>query len=385
MNPLYLSEDCSIFCVFSSWPEPRGCRLGNARARDLHPVWPDQAETCLGDAREAIARLGTLAHKPVNFGIVFYVGQSLDWPEWLVAGTGIAPGVGAPARLTLHDKLIAAANLCDRAGVLELATRVLHAPLAAIDPRCALAFQVAPDLDAALARFAVAIDDAAPQLRVCYSRGPDAGTLEVRSGFVPGRLHDALALATLALCYRLAEAMSGKVAHAARLSASAAGVRQRAFSAELLCPVRFASGGNRLTLPATLLAEPNPRHDPELWESLASRAAGQRDAVAPEKLKTMLIGRICRDLDERRTVPRLKQLAGELDMSERTIIRLLSGEGTSFRQLVDDERMRRAMRLVGDRSLELARVADLLGFADAPSFWRTFRRWYGVTPSAFRR
>lgn len=359
--------------------------MGNAHALKLHSVWKDQADSCLGDARQAIRELGQLAQHPVNHGIIYHVGQSLDWPEWLVAGTGVDAGARQPGRLTLHDELVATANLTDRFGVLDLATRVLHAPLAAIDPRCALAFQVAPDLDAALALLAAAISRAAPQLCVSYSRELGEGTLEARSAFVAGRLFDALAVATLALCYRLAEAMSGKIATTARLTVSASGIRQRAFAGELLCPVRFGAGHNRLVIAATLLAERNPRYEPELWNSLAHLQSPVRDAAPETSLSTTLTDRICRDLDERRTVPRLKQLAGELDMSERTIIRLLSGEGTSFRQLVDGERMRRAVELVNDHSLELARVADLLGFADAPSFWRTFRRWFGVTPTAFRQ
>lgn len=359
--------------------------MGNAHALQLHAVWKDHAETCLVDARQAIAGLAQLAQQPVKHGIIYHVGQSLDWPEWLVAGTGIGAGARAPGRLTLEDELVATANLSDRFGVFDLATRVLHAPLAAIDPRCSLAFQVAPDLDSALALLAPAINRAAPQLCVTYSRGPAGGKIEVRSAVVAGRLFDALAVAALALCYRLAEAMSGKVATAARLEVSASGIRQRAFAGELLCPVRFGAGSNRLTITAALLTAPNPRHEPELWDSLARRQPLPRGTAPDANLSTTLMGRICRDLDERRTVPRLKQLAGELDMSERTIIRLLSGEGTSFRQLVDGERMRRAVELVNDRSLELARVADLLGFADAPSFWRTFRRWFGVTPTEFRQ
>jgi AraC-like DNA-binding protein len=247
-----------------------------------------------------------------------------------------------------------------------------------------MAFQVAPNLEEALVVFARTMGRAAPHLAVHYARDPDGGTVEVRSDIVGGRLFDALAMETLALCYRLAENVAAKVGREARLFVSASGIRQQVLAQELLCPVRFGADCNRLMIPAALLAARNPRHDPILWELLRRPRSARRDQEG-DAIDISLTGRIRRDLQTSRRVPRLKQVAGDLNMSERTIIRQLNGEGTSFRQLVDDERMRRAIRLVNDRSIELARVADLLGFADAPSFWRTFRRWFGVTPTEFRQ
>lgn len=334
-----------------------------------------------GEAHLATACLGNLSERSVNSSFVSHIAESLDWPAWLVEGTSIDPG--APA-LTLRDALVATANLCDHLGTFEVAVRAMRAPLASLDAHSAMAFQVAPNLDQALGVFARAMAVSAPHLSIDYGRDRRAGTIEVRSEMLDGRLFDAVAMATLALCYRLAENLAGKVAFAARLSLTASGIRQHMLAQELLCPIRFGADGNRMIIPAPLLTDPNPRHDPILWELLRRprRAGPARQEVASD---SSLTGRIRRDLATSRRLPRLKQIASALHLSERTIVRQLHGEGTSFRQLVDDERMRRAVRLLNDRSIELARVADLLGFADAPSFWRTFRRWFGVTPTEFRQ
>ncbi|MGH6957195.1 MAG: helix-turn-helix domain-containing protein, partial [Caulobacteraceae bacterium] len=60
-------------------------------------------------------------------------------------------------------------------------------------------------------------------------------------------------------------------------------------------------------------------------------------------------------------------------------------KGLRYRGLVDEARAEVACwRLVHtDQSVE--RVAESLGYADPSNFSRTFRRWRGTTPGAYRR
>ena len=44
----------------------------------------------------------------------------------------------------------------------------------------------------------------------------------------------------------------------------------------------------------------------------------------------------------------------------------------------------RAVRLLSDRSLSLEQVAEHLGFGDARSLHRAFRKWTGAAPGAYR-
>ncbi|SFR04065.1 AraC-type DNA-binding protein [Lentzea waywayandensis] len=78
-------------------------------------------------------------------------------------------------------------------------------------------------------------------------------------------------------------------------------------------------------------------------------------------------------------------VARALGVSPRTLRRRLATSGTSYQALLDEVRAKRAVRLLacGDTSVEA--VADQLGFAEAASFIHAFRRWYGVTPSRYRR
>lgn len=80
-----------------------------------------------------------------------------------------------------------------------------------------------------------------------------------------------------------------------------------------------------------------------------------------------------------------RDVAAWLGLSKRTLHRRLAGEGYPFRQL--DERVRRSLaeRLLDDSSLGLDSIAQQLGYAEAASFSRAFKRWTSVSPDQWRR
>lgn len=82
--------------------------------------------------------------------------------------------------------------------------------------------------------------------------------------------------------------------------------------------------------------------------------------------------------------PRLGQMAGLTSTSERTLRRRLQAEGTTFRTIVAGRQADDAAQLVSDRSLSITTIAERLGYADLSSFSQAFKRWHGVSPSAYR-
>ena len=82
--------------------------------------------------------------------------------------------------------------------------------------------------------------------------------------------------------------------------------------------------------------------------------------------------------------PRRDEIAGELNMSERTFQRRLEGEATSFGQLLDRTRRELAEQYLGRLHLSLAQAAYLLGFADQRSFFRACKRWFDRSPGQVR-
>lgn len=80
-----------------------------------------------------------------------------------------------------------------------------------------------------------------------------------------------------------------------------------------------------------------------------------------------------------------RQAARAAGTSERTLRRRLAAEGTHFRRLRDEARGAEARALLGDPRRSITDVALELGFSDASSFARAYRRWYGEPPARARR
>ncbi|MCA9607301.1 MAG: helix-turn-helix transcriptional regulator [Myxococcales bacterium] len=79
----------------------------------------------------------------------------------------------------------------------------------------------------------------------------------------------------------------------------------------------------------------------------------------------------------------MRGAAKRLGLSERTLRRRLDEEGTSFRERLDQVRRSRALELLAHEGVDA--VAVRLGFVDARSFQRAFRRWTTMTPIAYQR
>jgi len=80
-----------------------------------------------------------------------------------------------------------------------------------------------------------------------------------------------------------------------------------------------------------------------------------------------------------------ERVARALAVSRRTLSRRLVGEGTSFRNILDDVRREFACALLHDPSLSVGDVAFFLQYSEPAAFNRSFRRWTGQTPREFRQ
>ena len=78
-------------------------------------------------------------------------------------------------------------------------------------------------------------------------------------------------------------------------------------------------------------------------------------------------------------------VANMVNVSSRSLRRKLEQQGTSYRHLRDSTRYQAACELLDNTTLSLAAIAEQLGYADARSFRRAFKRWSGLLPSDYRR
>lgn len=78
-------------------------------------------------------------------------------------------------------------------------------------------------------------------------------------------------------------------------------------------------------------------------------------------------------------------IASAAGLSIRTLQRRLADHGLDYSTLIDRVRFDHAQNLLRDPNRDLIEIAYDLGYTDASSFTRAFRRWTGSTPTTFRR
>jgi len=81
--------------------------------------------------------------------------------------------------------------------------------------------------------------------------------------------------------------------------------------------------------------------------------------------------------------PSKAAVARRLGMSPRTLQRHLDDEQTSFKEMLNDARLRLARDYLDAGRLPLTEIAFMLGFADSSAFSRAFKRWTGHAPSEY--
>jgi len=80
----------------------------------------------------------------------------------------------------------------------------------------------------------------------------------------------------------------------------------------------------------------------------------------------------------------LERLAENLCLSPRTLRRQLHSDNSSYKLLLEDARRTKAICLVDKMNLSMDTIAGQLGYADASSFSRAFKRWHGCSPKKYR-
>jgi len=136
-----------------------------------------------------------------------------------------------------------------------------------------------------------------------------------------------------------------------------------------------------IDLPKSFAALPCITRDTSAFEQavrLCERAKARRedDDVAQRVLGTLL--------DRQGEYPSLSEMAKGLHMSNRTLIRRLKAQGTSYQILLDDVRQDLALWYLRETELPVEAVAERLGYRDTSNFSRTCKRWFGVTARAIR-
>jgi len=148
------------------------------------------------------------------------------------------------------------------------------------------------------------------------------------------------------------------------------------------CMPAFDSPRSHLEFDLQLFAEPLPQANELMRQSCEEQC---RALLARRRGRAGVAGRV-RDrlLKNPGQMPDMDAIAAELRMTSRHLRRLLTAEGTSYRALADEVRQALAEELLSTARMKMDEVAERLGYAERASFTHAFKRWKGVSPSAFR-
>jgi AraC-like DNA-binding protein len=151
--------------------------------------------------------------------------------------------------------------------------------------------------------------------------------------------------------------------------------------------LKFNQRTTEIMVPESILSIPSPVADPFMHQEALSICERQLNEIkagnaeepvlSTEEAVSKLIyenpGRIWT----------LREVAAKLSISPRTLIRKLESEGTRFQIVRDELAKKQAANYFTDAGLSVESIGHLMGFSDVSSFRRSFKRWFGETPSEY--
>lgn len=148
-------------------------------------------------------------------------------------------------------------------------------------------------------------------------------------------------------------------------------------------PLEFSSKINAIKFDEALLSIRMPQPSPYLSDLFTERAEALLDKL--ERSKSMR-GRV-----ESLLTPilhtgeaNIETVARKLALSRQTLFRRLRAEGVTFEQVLDELRHKQALAYLNGKNVSVNETAFRLGFSDAGSFSRAFKRWTGASPRTIK-
>ncbi|MCV6588353.1 MAG: AraC family transcriptional regulator [Marinobacterium sp.] len=148
--------------------------------------------------------------------------------------------------------------------------------------------------------------------------------------------------------------------------------------------VRFNQSENALVFPARFLEYPLVQNETSLRDFLHTAPYQLLVNIENDRsLKTQVIALFGRDFS--RELPSAEEVSAVLNMSVSTLRRRLQDEATSFQRIKDECRKDAAVTYMNSPQLTINEVARLMGFDEPSAFFRSFKKWTGMTPGDYRR
>ena len=148
------------------------------------------------------------------------------------------------------------------------------------------------------------------------------------------------------------------------------------------CPVKFNCDANRVFFDTAALNKPMPRADIQTSELCLQQC---RKVIDQLSRQSSLIEQVREAILQKAGIfPSIIEVSKSLHMSERTLRRKLSHEGTSFQKILNEVRFQMAKEYLST-DLSIEQIAELVGYSEAANFSHAFKRWTTLSPNDYRR
>ncbi|WP_165787099.1 AraC family transcriptional regulator [Pseudohalioglobus lutimaris] len=149
------------------------------------------------------------------------------------------------------------------------------------------------------------------------------------------------------------------------------------------CEVEFGAPDARFCFDSGVLEKRLPQSDPDSsrhlqqqCQMLIAKLTAQGSFI--DEVRMMILARPG-------YFPDIDYIAQRMEMSTRTLRRKLKNEGSNFRDLLEEIRYGLAREYLADTQLPMEEISSLLGYSEAGNFSHAFRRWSGISPTAWRQ
>lgn len=231
------------------------------------------------------------------------------------------------------------------------------------------------------ARDFYALFDGAPNIRLEKDKRLSKIIIEHRPEYDP---HFFLGESLLAIWHRLSSWLVGQGIPLLSVSCAYPPPRHAALYQVLFAtPVKFSQQQTYLLIPTRMLSLPVSQTPASLRAFLETSPADFLARPNPHESMTGRLRQLFRQYPMD-ALPSLNEAAEYLKVSGATLRRRLSEEQTSYQKLKDECRMEEASLMLTQADANIRDIAEHLGFTEASTFHRAFKKWQGLTPGEYR-
>lgn len=150
------------------------------------------------------------------------------------------------------------------------------------------------------------------------------------------------------------------------------------------CPVLYGQSRSQIVLDRSYMELPLVQNALSLSrflkDSLAQLIDGNFHSVGlPAQIRAII------SKEYGNNFPDFQVICEKLNMTPQTLRRRLKEGNTSYQEIKDSIRKDASIYYLSKPDLSIDEIAMLMGFSEASSFHRAFKKWTGKTPSAFRK